>query len=332
MRGATPGMPAFNTPSIPIRSRKSRRLSKVSNRTDAEVTADLFAIVIIQDSEDNTEGTSLPSQEENLAVRDGSQKIPSMTDAADAQRADDTLARGSVPGESNELKGPADASRSKGKGKVDPIDKNAEKKRIAAKAKADLEEMDRQRTQANTWEICAAANRQSEDDYAAQVEVLKEEKQKLEEEVKKRDAHLEAAFAEMAKLRATLEKSHLTKDRLGKERDEARRRADEIASGNSAQRARHSSRLERIRLYLITLHALEEVKAQLCYRRGARISLEKMVEAEYELPPGLLENYAKEEEKYLAQVESFSADSVGDDTLFPTPLSPPVGPPRDVAS
>ncbi|KFK45069.1 hypothetical protein AALP_AA1G339300 [Arabis alpina] len=56
-------------------------------------------------------------------------------------------------------------------------------------------ELDREMTQADTWEISAAANRQSADDYAAQVETLKEEKQKLEEDMKKRDAHLEAASA-----------------------------------------------------------------------------------------------------------------------------------------
>ncbi|KFK41165.1 hypothetical protein AALP_AA2G094300 [Arabis alpina] len=138
-RCATAGIHAFYTPSIPIRPRKSRRLSEVSNRSEAEVTADLSAIVVIEDSEDNTEGVSLPSQEETPTVKDGSQKIPSGTDAANMQRADDASARGSVPGESNELKSPGDASRSKEKGKVDPVDKKAEKKRIAAKAKADLE-------------------------------------------------------------------------------------------------------------------------------------------------------------------------------------------------
>ncbi|KFK22826.1 hypothetical protein AALP_AAs43016U000100 [Arabis alpina] len=119
-------------------------------------------------------------------------------------------------------------------------------------------------------------------------------------------------------------------DHLRKERDEARRRADDIASGSSARGARHSSRLERIRSYLIALHAQEEVKTQLCYRHGARMSLEKLVEAEYELPPGLLENYIKEEEEYLTKVASF--DPLGDDTLFPTPSPPPTGHPLDVAS
>ncbi|KFK23395.1 hypothetical protein AALP_AAs60744U000200 [Arabis alpina] len=444
-------------------------------RSDAEVTADPSAVVVIQDSEDNTEGVSLPNQEETLAVKDGSQKIPFATN------------------------GPGDASRSKGKGKVDLVDKKAEKKRITAKAKADLEvgriptlriggtcevipseapvaqslgvippaslpvnfdsaaippcpaiqtavnvsqtppprapsltllprlaselssesslskrrrttevsgqrsfgplgnssvrvpprhdnrwsfsytddelplvssdikiinsgsciigaykavvaekeeqiksvlactdvdvtqkELDRQKARVDSWEVSANANRQSADDYAAQVEVLKGEKQRLEDEVKKRDAHVEAASAEIARLRGNLEKSHFPEDRLRKERDEARRRGDEIASGSSARGARHSSRLERIRSYLIALHAQEEVKAQLCYRRRARISLEKMVEAKYELPPGLLENYVKEEEQYLAKVESF--DPLGDDTLFPTPPSPPANLPRDAAS
>ncbi|KFK26592.1 hypothetical protein AALP_AA8G268800 [Arabis alpina] len=211
------------------------------------------------------------------------------------QRADDALARGSVPDESNKPKGLGDASQTKAKGKVDPIDKKAEKKRIAARAKADLKagrvpafriggtyevlpsdapvaqnlgilppallpinsdspELDRQNTRGNTWEISAAANRQSTDDYAAKIKTLKEEKQKLEEEVKKRDVNLEVASAKM------------------------------------------------------------------------------MVEAEYELPPGLLENYVKEEKEYLAQVESFDVDSIGDDTLFPSLPPPPVGPPRDIAS
>ncbi|KFK32896.1 hypothetical protein AALP_AA6G302100 [Arabis alpina] len=112
-RGATSGIPALNVPSIPIRSRKSWRLSEVSNRSDAK--------------------------EENPAVRDGSQKISSATDVTGMQRADDVSAWGSVSGESNEPKGPSDASRSKEKGKVDPVDKKAEKKRITAKAKAKLE-------------------------------------------------------------------------------------------------------------------------------------------------------------------------------------------------
>ncbi|KFK30660.1 hypothetical protein AALP_AA6G010800 [Arabis alpina] len=57
-----------------------------------------------------------------------------------------------------------------------------------------------------------------------------------------------------------------------------------------------------------------------------------MVEAEYELPPDLLQNFAKEEGEYLAQVKSFSADSLGDDTLFLIPPPPRAGPPRDVTS
>ncbi|KFK43848.1 hypothetical protein AALP_AA1G181500 [Arabis alpina] len=333
------------------------------------------------------------------------------------QRADDALARGSVPGESNEPKGPGDVSRSKGKGKVDPIDKKAEKNRIAAKAKANLKagrisafrilpdrfdtaaippcpavqqavnvphlhpprapsltplarlaselssessllkrrctievsrqrasgplgnssvrvppchdnrwsfshtddelplvssdikigpelirkiggigvkfptnledllvpdrfldwsrdllnqiinsesrivgayeevvadkedkiksllartdvdaawkELDRQKDRADSWEVSATANRQSADDYAAQVEVLKEEKQRLEGEVKERDVHLEAASVEIAELRANPEKSCFTEDRLRKKRDGARHQDDEIASGSS---------------------------------------------------------------------------------------------------
>ncbi|KFK22099.1 hypothetical protein AALP_AAs40836U000200 [Arabis alpina] len=54
-------------------------------------------------------------------------------------KGDDASARGSVPDELNKPKGCGDASRSKGKGKVDTVDKKAEKKRISAKAKADLE-------------------------------------------------------------------------------------------------------------------------------------------------------------------------------------------------
>ncbi|KFK22487.1 hypothetical protein AALP_AAs63008U000100 [Arabis alpina] len=139
MRGATPGIHAFTIPSISIRSRKSRRLSEVFNRSDAEVKADPSAVVVIQDSEDNTEGVSLPNQEETPTVKGGSQKISSATNAANMQRAKDASAWGSVPDELNEPKGSGDASRSKGKGKVDPIDKKVEKKRIATKAKADLE-------------------------------------------------------------------------------------------------------------------------------------------------------------------------------------------------
>ncbi|KFK29221.1 hypothetical protein AALP_AA7G105000 [Arabis alpina] len=336
MRGDTLGIPAFNTPSIPIRPRKSRRLSKVSNRSDAEVTADPSAIIVIQDCEHNTEGISLPNKEENATVRDGSQNVSSVTDPANMQRADDASTRGSVLDKLNEPKGLGDASRSKGKRKVDLVDKKAEKNRIAAKAKADfkagwitafwiggtcvvpppeapvyqslgvtppasapisldssaiplcpavqtainvshpplsllqhkaplvsliggtkvnLPNPDRLAIsellsfdwssdiigmcRADSWEATASENQQSLNDLFDQANALKEEKQKLEEEVKKRDAHLEAASAE------------------------------------------------------VTLYAQEEVKAQLYYRRGAWISLEKMVEAKYELLPGLLENYAK---------------------------------------
>ncbi|KFK39713.1 hypothetical protein AALP_AA3G278600 [Arabis alpina] len=167
-------------------------------------------------------------------------------------------------------------------------------------------ELDRHKVRANSWEVSATANRQSAIDYAVQVEVLKGEKQRLEDKEKKRDVHLEVASAEIAELRASLEKSHLREDRPRKEGDGAHRRADEIAGGSSAQRARHS--------------------------RGARKSLKKMVEAEYEIPPGLLENYAKEEGEYFAKVESLAADSLGDDILFSTPPPPPASPPRNVSS
>ncbi|KFK23076.1 hypothetical protein AALP_AAs53663U000100 [Arabis alpina] len=161
---------------------------------------------------------------------------------------------------------------------------------------ATRKELDRQKARVDSWEVSANANRQSADDYVVLVEVLKEEKHRLEDEVKKRDVHLEAASAEIAGLRANMEKSRFTEDRLRKEPGEARRRADEIASGSSARGARHSAHLEWIHLYLIALHIQEDVKAQLCYRREAPMSLEKMVEAEYELPPSLLENYVNEEE------------------------------------
>ncbi|KFK28841.1 hypothetical protein AALP_AA7G055700 [Arabis alpina] len=106
MRGTTPGIHAFNTPLIPIRPKKSRRLFEVSSRSDAEVTVDPYAIVVIQDSKDTIDDVYLQNHEEIPPVKDGSQKIPSATD---------------------------------GRGKVDAVDKKAEKKRIAAKAKADLE-------------------------------------------------------------------------------------------------------------------------------------------------------------------------------------------------
>ncbi|KFK29259.1 hypothetical protein AALP_AA7G109800 [Arabis alpina] len=330
---------------------------------------------------------------------------------------------GSVPDELNEPKGLGDASRSKRKGKVDPVNKKAEKKRIAAKAKASKREgfqpsgsatippcsavqkavnipqpplprapsltpllrsaselssesslSKRRRTcqwtfshvdlvmpfsnaaphhkatlisliggvgvslpnpdrlsiseliffdwasdvisvigtgnrvigayeaevQKREDRIKTLASRSDVDTAWQETSALKKEKQRLEEEVKKRDVHLETASAEIAELRASLEKSHLTVDLQRKERDGARHRANEIASGSSARSARHSC--------------------------SARISLE------YELPPGLLENYAKEEEEYLAKVESFDADSLGDDIMFSTPPPPPTGPPRDVAS
>ncbi|KFK31910.1 hypothetical protein AALP_AA6G174900 [Arabis alpina] len=404
MRGATPGIPAFNTPSIPI--------------------------------------------PENLG---------------DFLRADDSSARGSVPGQLNEPKDLGNASRSKGKGKVDLVDKKPEKKRIAAKAEADLEEgripafriggtcevLSSEAPVAHSLGVTPLASL-SVSSYSAAVppcpavqtaiqtvvqtavnvpqlpppsapltsssrpaselssESSLSKRRRITEDIKiaaevikkiggievkfsanledllvpdrfldwSRDllniinsgSHIVGAYEavvaekeeqirsmlaptdvdaarkeldhqkargdswEIVELRASLEKSHLTEDHLRKERDGARRRADDIAGGSFAQNARHSSHLERIRSYLLAFHAQEELKAQLCYRRGARISLEKMVDAEYELPPGLLENYAKEEEEYLAKVESLAADSLGDDILFLTPLPPPVGPPRDVSS
>ncbi|KFK24526.1 hypothetical protein AALP_AAs65400U000600 [Arabis alpina] len=365
--------------SMEVEATSSKNLTLEQTSTNLEAS-NLFANAREGSGEQYPDEQIGQEQEQIPTVKDGSQKIPS---PADMQRAYDASARGLVLGESNEPKGLGGASHSKGKGKVDPVDKKAQKKRIAAEAKAYLEagsipafrisgtceiinsgsriisvyeaviakkeehiksvlarsdvdaarkQLNRQKTRADTWEVSATPNRQSVDDYAAQFEVLKGEKQKLEEEAKKRDAHLEAASAQIAELRASLEMSRLTEDRLWKERDGARRQADEIASGSSAHSARHLSRLKRIRLYLVTLHTQEDVKAQLCYRRGARISLEKMVEAEYELPLGFLENYAKEEEEYLAKVESFDADSLGDDILFPTPPPPPAGPPQDVAS
>ncbi|KFK40534.1 hypothetical protein AALP_AA2G008300 [Arabis alpina] len=150
--------------------------------------------------------------------------------------------------------------------------------------------------------IKTLASRSHVDAAWQEASTLKAEKQRLEDEVKKRDVHLEAASVEIAELRANLEKYRLTEDNLRKECDRARRRADEIASGSSAR------------------------------TRGVRISLEKMMETEYELPPGLLENYAKEEKEYLAKVDFLAPDSLGDDILFPTPLPPPAGPPQDVSS
>ncbi|KFK22139.1 hypothetical protein AALP_AAs68170U000100 [Arabis alpina] len=95
-------------------------------------------------------------------------------------------------------------------------------------------ELDREKALVDSWEVSAKANQQSMDDYAAQVEVLNGEKQRLEDEVLKRDGHLEAASAEIVGLRANLEESRFTGDRLRKERDKARCRADEIASGSFA--------------------------------------------------------------------------------------------------
>ncbi|KFK22825.1 hypothetical protein AALP_AAs43016U000100 [Arabis alpina] len=308
MGGATPGIPAFTIPSIPIRSRKSRTLSEVSNRSDAEVTDNPSAIVVIQDSEDKTKGVTLPNQEETQAVKDGSQKIPSATN-----------------------EGPGDASHLKGKGKIDPIDKKVEKKRIAAKAKADLEaERIPAFLSGGTCEVFL-----SEAPVSQSVCVIPPASLPVNSD--------SAAIPPCRAVQTSLNVTQIPSPRapsltplprlaskLWKERDEARRRADDIASGSSARGARHSSRLERIRSYLIALHAQEEVKTQLCYRHGARMSLEKLVEAEYELPPGLLENYIKEEEEYLTKVASF--DPLGDDTLFPTPSPPPTGHPLDVAS
>ncbi|KFK23616.1 hypothetical protein AALP_AAs52045U000300 [Arabis alpina] len=331
MRGVTPGIPAFNTLSTPIRPRKSRRLFEVSNSSGV-----------------------------------GPWRI--------------------------QRKGPGDVSRSKGKGKVDLVDKKAEKKRIAAKPKVDLEAgmipafriggicevLPSEAPIAQSLGVTPHASLLVSSNSAAippcptiqtavnvpllppprasltpssrpasellsessllkirhttEVEVLQEEKQRVEDEVKERDINLEAASAEIAKLRANLEKSRFLEDHLRKERDGARCRADEIASGGSARSARHSSSLKRIRSYLVALHAQEDVKAQLYYWRGARISLEKMVEAEYELPHDLLQNYGKEEKENLAKVKSLTADSLGEGILFLTPPLPPAGPPQDVSS
>ncbi|KFK40884.1 hypothetical protein AALP_AA2G055000 [Arabis alpina] len=153
---------------------------------------------------------------------------------------------------------------------------------------ATRKELDRQKDHADSWEVSATANRESADDYAAQVERIISGRSVTEH------------AAELTRSRAAV--------------------MPEVQDIS----------LERIRSYLVALHAQEEVKAQLCYRCGARISLEKMVEAEYELPPGLLGNYTKEEKEYLAKVESFN--SLGNDTLFPTPPPPPTSLPRDVAS
>ncbi|KFK32900.1 hypothetical protein AALP_AA6G302800 [Arabis alpina] len=358
---------------------------------------------------------------------------------------------GSVPDELNEPNGPVDAFRIKGKGKVDPVDKKAEKKRIAAKAKAELEagriltfqiggtcevlpseapvaqslvvippaslpvnfdsvaippcstvqtavnvsQTPPPRTPSLTPLSRLASELSSESSLSKRRRTTEVSRQRASgslgnssvrvgaelirkiggigvkfpanlenllvpdrfldwsrdllniinsgsriigayEAVAKKEEQIKSllVFTDVDATRKKLDRQKARADSweriVKKERDKARRRADEIASGSSARGARHSSRLKRICLYLIALHAQEEVKTKLCYRRGARMSSEKMVEAEYELPPGLLENYVKEEEEYLAKVESF--DPLGDDTLFPTPPSPPAGLPRDAAS
>ncbi|KFK39830.1 hypothetical protein AALP_AA3G293700 [Arabis alpina] len=363
MRGATPGIPAFNTPSIPIHPWKSRRLSEVSNRSEAEVTADPSAIEVIQDSEDNIEGVSLPNQEETSAVKDGSRTIPSATDAVDMQRADDAPARGSVPGEPKIL-AMLPVQR---KGKVDPVDKTAEKERIAAKAKADLE-----------------AGRIPAFQIGGTCEVLPCSKVVNVPQLSLPRASLTPSSRPASKLsfEFSLSKRRCT--------TEVPRQGDPEFLGNSLVQVppRHDNRCsfshtddelplvssdikigaELIRktggigvkfpanleellvpdrfidwsrdlLKIINsgsciVSAYEAVVAEKeeQIKRGARIRLEKMADAEYELPPGLLENYDMEEEEYLAKVESLAADSLGDDILFPM-LPPPLGcPPWDVSS
>ncbi|KFK40871.1 hypothetical protein AALP_AA2G052300 [Arabis alpina] len=231
MRGVNPGIPAFTIPSILIRSRKYRRLSEVSNKSDAE--------------------------EETPAVKDGSQKIPSATDTTDMQRADHAPAWWSVINAGNRIVNAYEAEVQRREDKI---------KNLTPRYDVDAawQEVCRQMSGADSWEATASENQQSLNDLFDQTCALKEETHKLEDEVNKRDVHLEAASTEIGGLRANLEESRFTKDCLRKERNEARRRADEIASGSSARGARHSSRLERIRLYLIALHAQAEVKAQLC--------------------------------------------------------------------
>ncbi|KFK31289.1 hypothetical protein AALP_AA6G093200 [Arabis alpina] len=271
---------------------------------------------------------------------------PSGIDVADMQRADDASARGLVPGKSNGPKSLGDVSRSKGKGKVDPVDKKAEKKRIAAKAKADLEAgripsfriggtcevLPSKALVAQSLGVTPPASLPVTLDSAVIPPCPAVRRAADVPHLPAPRDSLTPSSRPASELSSESSLSKRRQDRLREERDGARHRADEIASGSSARSARYSSRLERIHSYLIALHAQEEVKAQLCYRCGARISLEKMVEAEYELLPGLLENYANEEKEYLAKVESLTTDSLGDDILFSTPPPPPTSPPRDVSS
>ncbi|KFK39809.1 hypothetical protein AALP_AA3G291200 [Arabis alpina] len=179
---ATPVVGMSNRTGNGSDEQKSRRLSEVSTRSGVEATTNPSAIVIIQDSEDNIEGVSLPVEEKNLAVQDGSQKIPFVNDADDMQR--------------------------------------EEKKRIAAKAKVDLEAR-----RISTFWIGGTCEVLPSDAPAAQSlgvaphaslpvssnspvvpssSVAKatnvDEKQKLEEEIKSRDANLEAASTKVTYL------------------------------------------------------------------------------------------------------------------------------------
>ncbi|KFK35893.1 hypothetical protein AALP_AA4G050400 [Arabis alpina] len=387
MRGYTPRIRAFTIPSIPIRSRKSRRLSEVSNRPDAEVTADPSAIVVIQNSEDNTEGVSLPNQEETPVVKDGSQKIPYVTNM---QSADDASARGSFPDELNEPKGPGDASRSKGKGKVDPVDMKVEKRRISAKAKADLkagriptfriggtyEVFPSEAPAAQSLGVippafllvnfdstatppCPAVQRavnvsQTPPPRAPSLTPLPRLASELSSESslskRRRTTKIinsgsrivgayEAVVAEKEEKIKSL-RACTDVDATRKELDRQKARVDSwevLANANRQSEDDYAAQVERIISRRSAMkHAAELMRSQVAVlhevrdTRRVQMSMEKMVEADYELPPGLLENYVKEEKEYLAKVKSF--DSLGDDTLFPTPPPPSAGLPRDVAS
>ncbi|KFK35651.1 hypothetical protein AALP_AA4G019000 [Arabis alpina] len=123
------------------------------------------------------------------------------------------------------------------------------------------------------WGDCSdtttSENQHNLNDLFGQASALKDEKYKLVKDIKNGDDNVEAASTEVAKLQADLERSRLMEDCLRKEVDEARRRADQMVSGSSAQSV-----------------VPEE----------AWSGLQKP-------------NYVKEEKEYPAQVEFFTVDS-----------------------
>ncbi|KFK29218.1 hypothetical protein AALP_AA7G104700 [Arabis alpina] len=335
MSGVTPGIPAFNTPSLPIRPRKTKRLS----------------------------------EEENATVSDSSNKLSSVTDA-NMQRAEDASARGSVPGEPNELKGPGDASRSKGKGNVDPVDQKAEKKRITAKTKADLEERRIPAFRIGGTSIPPCSAVQTAVDIpqpllprAPFLAPLTRSALEFSKRMPTSFPHVDLVMplsnaapqhkATLISLIGGVRVNLPNPDRLsifelpffdwasdiisvistgyriiGSYEAEVQRREDKIKT--LASRFDVDAAWQKVGHQM---HRADSWEATASENQQNLNDLFDHASALKEERPRLEEEVKKRDEgEYVVHVESFSADSLGDDTLFPTPSPPPAGPPPHVAS